>query len=107
MGGSHWGQGNGCGRHRGWNPCDTTYLLNSVILRLRWLSTNSGRVSLNNSSSFTLSLTQFTPSWDFRVSGNDPCTLRSKSPTRAFIFSTFFIMFFSSSQSLSKFSYGR
>ena len=36
--------------------------------------------------------------------GNDPCTLCSVAPTWAFIFTTVFIMFFSSLQSLSKFS---
>ena len=64
----------------------------------------SGGVSFNSSSSFTLPLRVLILSRFFQTWGNDPCTLCSVSPTWAFIFSTVLIMFFSSSQSLSKFS---
>ena len=75
-----------------------------MIPRLKWVCTDSGSVSVNNSSSFTLPLRVFISSMFFRTWGKDPYTLRSKSPTRVFIFSTFPNMFLSSSQRLSKFS---
>ena len=73
-----------------------------VILRLRLVLTNSGSVSLNNSSCVDRASRALISSVSFQICCNHPCTLRWNWPTRAVILSKLSILFVSSSQSLWK-----